>query len=303
MRPFRFAVQNGPFDDPSELQRHALAVETFGYDELFTSDHVGGSSVDPFIPLMVAAAATTTLRVGPLVLNNEFHNPALLARTVISADQMTEGRVVVGMGTGYAASEHDAIGMPLLPPGERVTRFRDSLLILRQLLDEGRASAHTTHHDIEIDDFDARPAQAHVPFLVGGNGRRVVTIGGQLADVFQFTGLGTNPDGSIRAASFGVDDVLVREQWLAEAAGDRDVERSSLVQICEVGTEVSTAEALAERLKVELDVPTDSPFVLVGSVEQIVDKIERLRERVGISHYVIREPEAFAPIVERLKGR
>jgi len=66
---------------------------------------------------------------------------------------------------------------------------------------------------------------------------------------------------------------------------------------------VSTAEALAERLKVELDVPTDSPFVLVGSVEQIVDKIERLRERVGISHYVIREPEAFAPVVELLKGR
>lgn len=74
-KPFRFAVQGGPFRDPDALVAHARHIEQMGYDELYSSDHLGG--VDPFAPLVVAAAATLRLRVGPLVLNNEFHHPAL----------------------------------------------------------------------------------------------------------------------------------------------------------------------------------------------------------------------------------
>lgn len=113
-RPFRFATQTGPFHDASQLRVRAQEIEAFGYEELYSSDHIGmaagPNSVDPFVALIIAAEATTTLRVGPLVLNNEFHQPALLARTVISVDQMTQGRLVLGMGTGYAQAEHEAIG-------------------------------------------------------------------------------------------------------------------------------------------------------------------------------------------------
>lgn len=68
------------------------------------------------LPLLVAAAATTTLRLGPLVLNNEFYVPSLLARSAITVDQLTGGRLVLGLGAGYAEAEHDAIGRPIRPP-------------------------------------------------------------------------------------------------------------------------------------------------------------------------------------------
>src|SRR6056297_3398714 len=90
-RPYRFSIQGGPFGDPDALREHARLVERLGYAELFTSDHIGapGSGgrtggafvVDPFAPLIVATEATIRLRVGPLVLNTELYNPALLART------------------------------------------------------------------------------------------------------------------------------------------------------------------------------------------------------------------------------
>ena len=108
--PFRFAIQTGPFDDPVKLRTFAKKLEDLGYAELFSSDHIGGgglNNVDPFLPLMVAAEATSTLRFGPLVMNNEFHNPVLLARTAASFDLLSEGRLILGMGTGYAQEEHD----------------------------------------------------------------------------------------------------------------------------------------------------------------------------------------------------
>ena len=89
-RPFRFGVQTGPFDDAVALRDFARMVETLGYDELFSFDHIG--AVDPFLPLMVAAEATTRLRFGPLVINNELHNPALLARTAATFDALSNGR-------------------------------------------------------------------------------------------------------------------------------------------------------------------------------------------------------------------
>ena len=76
-KPFRFAVQGRGFGDHGDAVAAARQAEALGYDAMFTFDHIG--SVDPFIPLMVAAGATTTLRIGPLVLNNEFHHPALVA--------------------------------------------------------------------------------------------------------------------------------------------------------------------------------------------------------------------------------
>ncbi|MGZ4790581.1 MAG: LLM class flavin-dependent oxidoreductase, partial [Ilumatobacteraceae bacterium] len=79
MRSFRFSVQVRGLDDHDAVVAAAQRLEVLGYDELFSYDHVG--AVDPFIPLMVAAEATTRLRVGPLVINNELHHPALLART------------------------------------------------------------------------------------------------------------------------------------------------------------------------------------------------------------------------------
>ncbi len=310
-RPYRFAIQGGSFGDPAALGEEVRAIEAMGYDEFYSSDHIGrpgtagrsGSMfvVEPFSPLIVAAQASEQLRVGPLVLNGEFYNPGLLARHVATVDRLTGGRLVLGLGTGFAVAEHDAIDMPLRPPGPRVTRFGELLHILRALLDEGALTFDGEYESIDMDDLGVEPLQERVPFLVGGNGRRLIELAGRYADIFQFTGLTFGPDGSPDVAGFAMDALEGRARWLSEAAGDRDseIERSALVQVAAVG-DGSAVDGFAERTGLSVDVAAAAPFVLAGSVEQIVDKIEGLRETLGITHYVVRDAEGFAPVVDAL---
>lgn len=302
-RPFRFAVQGGPFDDPVALGEHARRVEALGYDELYSYDHIG--AVDPFAPLVVAALATERLRVGPLVLNNEFHQPVLLARTAATVDRLTHGRLVLGLGTGYDEAEHQAIGQPIRPPGPRVERLGESLTILRSLLDAGSADHDGNHESVHLADLGVQPSQTRVPFLIGGHGRRVVALAGRYADIFQFTGLVHGDGGKPSGAGFALADILERARWLTSAAGDRDadIERSALVQFTHVGRDAPTASDLSARFGLDEEVYEHTPFALSGSLEHVVDRIERLRELAGISHWVVRDPDGFAPVVDALRGR
>ena len=313
-RRYRFSIQGGPFGDPVALRDHARRVEELGYDELFTSDHIGSPGtggrkggkyvVDPFVPLIVAAESTSRLRVGPLVLNTELYNPALLARTAATADRLTGGRLVLGLGTGYAVAEHEAIGAPIRAPGPRVSRFAETLVVLRSLLDTGGVDHDGEHESVHFDDVGVSPAQTTVPFLLGGHGPRVVRLAGQYADIFQFTGLTHGRDGAPTAGGFALRSLDERSHWLDEAAGQRNssIERSALVQFTSRGDEAPPARELASQFEIDESTVEETPFILSGSVTQIVDKIERLRERLGITHYVVRDPEGFAPIVEALSG-
>ena len=309
---YRFAVQGGPLDDADALTDHARSVESLGYGELYSYDHIGTAEgtgatklVDPFVPLVVAARATERLRVGPLVLNNGFHRPALLARTAATVDRMTGGRLILGLGTGYAEDEHDAIGSPIRPPGERVTRFGESLATVRSLLDVGAADVDGEIENVHVGDLGIRPLQERVPMLIGGHGRRVVALAGQYADIFQFTGLTHGERGAPSGGGFAIEALLERSRWLSESAGERDadIERSALVQFTHVGDDAPSEEVLAERFQLPAEIIASSPFVLSGSVEKIVDQIERHRELLGVSHYVVRDPDGFAPVVEALRGR
>ncbi len=302
--PFRFALQMMSLDDPVEVGRAAAAAESLGYQQLYSYDHIG--TVDPFVPMMVAAAAAPGVEVGPLVLNNELHHPALLARTAATVDRMTGGRLVLGIGTGYMQSEHDATGIPLLPPGPRVRRLGESLEVLRALLDGGKATFDGEFHHVAVEDLGIRPARDHVPFLIGGNGRRVVGLAARYADIFQFTGLVHGEGGVPTPAGFAIEDVRLRAGWLAEAAGDRlgAIERSALVQMIHVGPGADEAVvALSERFKVGTELIEATPFALMGSLEQVIDKVGRLRDDVGISHFVVRDAEQFAPVVAALTGQ
>jgi probable F420-dependent oxidoreductase len=303
-RRFCFALQMMTLAEPSEIAAAAAAAAELGYEQLFSYDHLG--TVDPFVPMMVAAAAAPGVGVGPLVLNNELHHPVLLARTAATVDRMTGGRLVLGLGTGYMQWEHDAIGMRLLPPGPRVRRFGESLAVLRALLDTGTATFDGEFHHVAVEDLGVRPAAEHVPFLIGGHGRRVVALAARYADVYQFTGLVHGEGGAPTPAGFGIDEVRQRAAWLAQAAGERSdaIERSVLVQMLHVGPGGDDVVAdLGDRFGASPELLADTPFVLVGTVEEVVDKLERLREDIGVSHVVVRDAEQFAPVVAALAGR
>ncbi|HMC51549.1 MAG TPA: TIGR03621 family F420-dependent LLM class oxidoreductase, partial [Acidimicrobiales bacterium] len=281
----------------------ARQAEALGYEELYSFDHLG--AVDPFAPLLVAAEATSHLRVGPLVLNNEFHHTVLLARTAATVDRMTGGRLILGIGTGYAKREHDAMGLELRSPGPRVERLEESLAVLRSLLGKGSIEMQGRHHQLDIDDLGVRPVQEEVPILVGGHGRRLIQVAARLANIFQFTGLTHGPDGTPQPGGFAVETITERAGWLTEAAGDRNdmIERSVLVQATHLGKGLDDAvDRAAKRLGAGRDVVTSTPFLLFGSVDQVIDKLQVMRDSLGISHVVIRDPQGFAPVVEALAG-
>jgi probable F420-dependent oxidoreductase len=303
-RPFRFAVQAMELDERGGIAALARQAEALGYEELYSYDHLG--TVDPFVPLVVAAEATSHLRVGPLVLNNEFHHPALLARSAATMDRMTGGRLILGIGTGYAQHEHDAMGIELRRPGPRVDRLAESLLILRSLLTNGSIELHGRYHRLHIDDLGVRPVQDGIPILVGGQGRRLIQAAAPFADIFQFTGTTHGADGSPEPGGFAIEAVTERASWLAGAAGDRNdmIERSVLVQATHLGNAGGDAiDRAAERLGLARKVVTSTPFLLFGSVAQVVEKLHAMREAVGISHVVVRDAEGFGPVVEQLAGR
>ena len=134
----------------------------------------------------------------------------------------------------------------------------------------------------------------------------MVGLAARHADIFQFTGLVHGEGGQPGSGGFPIEQVRDRARVFDEAAGDRiaDIERSALVQMTVVGSEAESRMAEAvERTGFDRSVLEETPFMLLGSIEQIVDKMERLREDVGISHYVIRDLDEFEPIIERLAGR
>jgi probable F420-dependent oxidoreductase len=302
-RPFRFALQLGELGDPDTVRAAASEAADLGYEELYSYDHLG--AVDPFVPLLVAAAAAPALRVGPLVLNNELHHPVLLARTAATVDAMTGGRLVLGVGSGYMQAEHDALAIPLRDPGPRVRRLGESLEVLRTVLDTGAVTFDGEFHHLAVEDLGVRPA-GRVPFLIGGHGRRMVALAARHADIFQFTGLVHAEGGRPTPGGFPLADVRERAAWLSADAGarDADIERSALVQVVHVGAGADEAAAeIVARFGGTPELLAETPFALVGSVEQVVDKLERLRADVGISHHVVRDAAGFAPVVAALAGR
>jgi probable F420-dependent oxidoreductase len=293
--------------DPAEVRRAAARAAELGFEQLYSYDHLG--TVDPFVPLLVASSAAPELDVGPLVLNNELHHPVLLARTAATVDAMTGGHLVLGIGSGYMQAEHDAMSIPLRDPAPRVRRLGESLRILRDLLDTGTATFDGEFHHVAVTDLGVKPTADHVPFLIGGHGRRMVALAAQYADIFQFTGL-THGEGGVPAPSgFALADVRRRAEWLAADAadaGDRgdDIERSALVQMLHIGPGADEAAAgFIERFGSTAELIAETPFMFYGSAEQIIDKIERLRQDIGISHFVVRDAEQFAPIVAALAGK
>jgi alkanesulfonate monooxygenase SsuD/methylene tetrahydromethanopterin reductase-like flavin-dependent oxidoreductase (luciferase family) len=187
-----------------------------------------------------------------------------------------------------------------------VERFGESLRALRSLLDEGSVTMSGRHHQLAITDLGVRPVQQRVPILVGGHGRRVIEASAPVCDIFQFTGLTHGSDGAPQPGGFAIDAIAERAAWLAHAAGDRDddVERSILVQATHIGDGAErAAERAAERLGIDRSVLDASPFVLFGSVDQVVDKLASLRDRLGVSHVVVRDAAGCAPLVAALAGR
>ncbi len=232
---------------------------------------------------MSAADVTTTLRVGPLVINSALHNPGLLARQAATVDLLTDGRLELGLGAGYAQSEHDAVGIPLPPPRERVDRFDDGLGVLIDLL-EGEGGLGVTCAQ------KPRP-----PILIGGFRPRMLSIAARRAEIVQLTGLALDGAGWIKFGDPTWEGTVAQAHNVREIAGERDVELSVLMQVVAVDNAADAIAATSERLGLAPDVVEESPYFGYGSIDALCDKLTRLRDEAGVSYVTVREIDAFAP--------
>jgi probable F420-dependent oxidoreductase len=309
MRAFRFGVNLRTAASGSAWAEAARRAEALGYATLTVPDHFS-EMFSPMPAVVAAAAATTRLRVGTLVLNNDFRHPVLLAREAAVVDVLTDGRLQLGLGAGYMKAEYEQAGLTFDRGGVRVARLGEAVTIIRGLL-RGDTVTFTGHHyRVTAHAIHPRPRQQpHPPILIGGNGRHILALAAREADIVALTGVTFSQGGAGRDfAGFTAEGTDERLRWIRAAAGERfeRLELNALVQRVIVTDErVKAAEELARQWKpLTAAEILDSPFVLLGTADEIVDALRRRRERWGISYFVVMEPalETFAPIVARLGG-
>lgn len=306
--PFRFGVQAASAPSGRVWRERARAAEDMGYSTLWVPDHLDDQWA-PLVALTAAAEATTTLRVGALVFDNDYRHPALLAKEIATLDIVSEGRVEFGLGAGWMRSDYEAHGLDYDPPGVRIDRMAEGLAVMKSLWAPGDASFTGKHYSLISAMGRPKPLQhPHPPVLIGGGGRRVLTIAAQQADIVGFNAslsagvIGPEVARSALAACF--DE---RVAWVREAAGARfeSLELHCHTFICMVGAEPrSTAAVMAPTFGISVEEALEVPIVIVGSEDHICEVLEERRERYGFSYWAIPadSASAFAPVVSRLAG-
>jgi probable F420-dependent oxidoreductase len=310
MKQFRFGVNVGPSCSRLEWTEKARKLEDLGYDALTVPDHLA-DFLAPFPALVSAAEATKTLRVGTNVLNNDFRHPVLVAREAATVDLLTEGRLELGLGAGHMQSEYDEAGLTFDKGGIRVDRLSEAVTVIKGLLSGEQVSFAGRHYRVTEHRVWPFPTQRpHPPIVISGNGRRLLMLAAREADIVGLSGItfrrgGTVPD----ISGWKVSSVDERVGLVREISGDlcEQLELNVLVQrVLVTDDRHRAAEELAKHWsQLNPDEILQSPYVLVGSVDQLVEDLLARRERWGMSYFTIFEPHvsAFAPVVARLAGR
>lgn len=283
----------------------ARVAESLGYSALYITDHLD-AQYGPLVAATVAAEATTSLHIGTAVLNNDLRNPVVLAKEIATLGLVAEGRIEVGFGAGWLRSDYLETGLGYDPPGTRVARLAESLTIMKALWSEGHTTFDGSHYTMRGARCDPRPASPPV-VLVGGGSKRVLTVAAKQADIVSVnTSLVSGDKGNVpnSATSEHFERCL---GWVREAAGDRF--GSLELQIVTVAATVVGSRRAAIRSATMLGFPgeeaLDLPVLLIGTQDDICERLVERRERWGFTNVVVpgESMETFAPIVARLAGK
>jgi probable F420-dependent oxidoreductase len=312
MRPFRFLAEAVEVVDGKTLAEKARRAESIGYSVVVLTDHLH-EQLAPIPGMATVAAATDRLRIGTFVLNNDLRHPAVLAQDLATLDVLSGGRLEIGIGAGWNRPEYDAMGLPFEPVATRVGRLEESIAVLKGLFGDGPFSFAGSHYTITAMDGLPRPVQKpHPPLMIGGGGRRVLALAAREANTVSLAPR-LGKDGRGDPSSLTLAATVEKIGWLREAAGERfdDLELnaypsgSSVVVTDHARREVAKArDRLRERTGRDIseDELLESPHVFIGSIDGLVEKFRELRERLGISSFMLGEIDELAPVVERLAG-
>ena len=314
-RPFRFGVIGEGVRTREGLLAAARAAEAAGCDTFLLRDHLiaepFGPQLAPLVALAAVAGATERLRLGTLVLANDFRHPAVLAKEAATLDLVSGGRFELGIGAGWLREEYGRAGIPFDAAGVRVGRFEEGVRALKVLLGGGAASFVGKHYALDgLETFPAPVQRPRPPILIGAGSRRMLGLAGREADT---VGILTSSvaSGTLESDPAGMGPAAVEEKlgWVRAGAGPRfeEIELSLVPSVVVARDERVAARRFAAEQGwdgVGVEEVLAMPSVFVGTVERIAETMVRRRERYGFSYYVVSNGAltAFAPVVAALAG-
>jgi probable F420-dependent oxidoreductase len=289
--------------DAASLRQRAADLEALGFSSLTVGDHLG--YLAPLAACAIIAEATTHVRLGPLVLNNDFRHPVVLAQEAAALADLSGGRFELGLGAGYARREYEASGIAFSSRRIRVARLAESARILRALFAGERVSCTGAHYELR---GASLPPPIHpIPILVGGNSPEVQAAAAAHADVL---GLAGSANSRFEGSDYASAAVERQVGLFRELAGERSarIELQILVQWHEVTDDrLSAAKRAAPALEVPVDVVLDSPYVLLGTAAEIAKQIREHHARFGLTRWTVfadrpdlQRAEELVPVLELL---
>jgi probable F420-dependent oxidoreductase len=292
-RPFRFGVQVSRLPAPGWAQE-VRRIEALGYSTVFFPDHFG-TQWEPTAALAAVAAASTRLRVGSLVYDVDYRHPVVLAKAAATIHLLSGGRHEFGIGAGWMETDYRQAGIAYDRPGVRIERLGEALEIIRAMWSQERTRFTGKHYRIEdVEQAAELPAGERPRILIGGGGRRVLSLAGRHADI-----VGLNPtlvDGRVTPDTpkdLAPERVREKAGWVREAAAraGRDpeaIEFNTLSFVLAVTDDPKPLrEALARNTGMSVEQVADCPLFLTGSAAELRDRLERRREQTGVSYVVV----------------
>ncbi|HZP56623.1 MAG TPA: TIGR03621 family F420-dependent LLM class oxidoreductase [Dehalococcoidia bacterium] len=306
-RKFRFGAQIAAGRSRDEWIEKARKCEDLGYSTLFMPDHFD-DQLAPMPALAVAAAVTSALRVGGLVLDNDYKHAVVLAKELATLDVLSGGRVEAGIGAGWMVTDYEGSGISYDPPGTRIRRLKEGLRIMKGLWSDEPVAFDGEFYSVHMSGTPKPVQKPHPPVLIGGGGKRVLSFAAREADIisvnFALTegrvGRGALETGSAEATREKI-------RWIREAAGAR-FDQIELGVTVFAGILTDDREGMAARVAPGFGATAEEaltvPHALIGSVDQCVEELQRRREEYGFSYVAFsgNSWEAMAPVVARLAG-
>ncbi|WP_081286871.1 LLM class F420-dependent oxidoreductase [Mycobacterium colombiense] len=270
-KDFRFGMSMRFFKSREALLDKAKRAEDAGFDILCVPDHLGAAA--PFPTLTAVAMVTTTLRLSMYVLNSAFYKPALLSRDMHGLELLSDGRLEIGLGTGYVREEFEAAEIPYPSAGARVDYLEHMTKYLKE------------HHP-------------STPLIIAGNGDRVLTIAARNADIIGLTG------SKVRDVE---DPFAERVDFVRKAAGDRfdslelNLAITAMPRVGETEPDLKLTRAYSPDLSDEEIL--SQPSVLSGSPREIADTLIAYREKYGVSSFTVQDNniDNFSKVIAELR--
>lgn len=320
VQPFRFAVSAPDVATLAEWSQAIRHLEDSGFDTVVVADHfTDGWTLEPMVALTAAAMASDTIRLQTGVLCNDYRHPVLVHRMAATLDRLSEGRFTLGMGAGWLTADYQAAGIPLDEPGVRISRLEESVQIIKALFTgqpvDFAGQFYTINNYVGVPEPHQKPGPV---LMMGGGSPRMLRLGGRLADLVSIVAsLTAGVTGTHSILDLRAEQVERKIGWIhegiAQSGRDRDQVTISINHwLVRVTPTVADGRAFLERIAaangVEADLLAESPAVLVGPIDQMVDMLHQRRETYGVSHFQLdagfapKQLDTLIPLVERLAG-